>query len=72
MQNIFGGKNGGRNTIFHPSGRKMDTFGYEQQASEFRAALRLPEKTFYLSSLFKLVSLAIPQLMAQLNALKSS
>lgn len=42
-------------------GRKMDPFGYEQQNSEFTAALILPGENFYLSSFFKLVSWAIPK-----------
>lgn len=55
MDNIFGSKMVGEIPIFF-WGRKMDPFGYEQQNSEFIAALTLPGENLYLSSFFKLVS----------------
>lgn len=42
------------------SERKMDTSGCEQQWIHI-AALRLPEENFYVTNVFKLVSLAIPK-----------
>lgn len=57
----FGSKNDGRNTnvFFFPEIGKADLTAVNN--SEFIAELRLLGENFYLTSFFKLVSLAIPK-----------